>query len=153
MAEIFLDQLKMAHTINFQNRLELDSPTISLVDLLLSKLQIIQITEKDIKDLVVLLVEHDLGAGDRDKIDVEYLTRLTKDDWGLYYTASINLEKVRTFTRNYEIIGANNQQKVVKCLDTLFRRIEETPKTLRWKTRAKIGTRLKWFEEVGDVHR
>ena len=153
MAEIFLDQLKMAHTINFQKRLELDSPTISLVDLLLSKLQIHQITEKDIKDLIVLLVEHDLGTGDRDKIDVDYMTRLTKDDWGLYYTLSTNLEKVRGFTRHYEVIGSSNQQTVETRLDTLIRRMDESSKTLRWKTRAKIGTRVQWYEDVGDVHR
>ena len=153
MAEIFLDQLKMAHTINFLKRLELDSPTISLADLLLSKLQIIQITEKDIKDLIVLFVEHDLGAGERDKIDIDYLIKLTKDDWGLYYTASTNLEKVRSFARHYEVIGLDNQQTVETRLDILLQKMEEAPKSLRWKTRAKIGTRLKWYEEVGDVHR
>lgn len=153
MAEIFLDELKMAHTIEFRSRLELDTPTISLVDLLLSKLQIHDITEKDIKDLIVLLVEHDLGTGDRDKIDMNYFLKLTKDDWGLYYTASANLEKVRAFARHFEVIGTQNQQLVESRLDTLLQRMESESKSLRWKTRAKIGTRLKWYEDVGDVHR
>jgi hypothetical protein len=62
MAEVFLDELKMAHTIDFRGRLELDSPSISLVDLLLTKLQIQQITEKDIKDMIALLAEHEIGT-------------------------------------------------------------------------------------------
>jgi hypothetical protein len=61
MAEVFLDVLRMAQTLDFRGRLELDSPSVSLVDLLLSKLQIQQITEKDIKDMIALLAEHALG--------------------------------------------------------------------------------------------
>jgi hypothetical protein len=153
MAEIFLDELRMAHTLDFRGRLELDSPTISLVDLLLSKLQIQQITEKDIKDITVLLVEHDFGAGEPDHVDTGYLLKLTRDNWGLYYTARTNLEKVREFAGRYEVLGPDNRQTVQARLDSLLALMEAEPKTLRWKARARIGTRVKWYEEVGDVHR
>lgn len=153
MAEIFCDELKMAHTIDFRGRLELDTPTINLVDLFLSKLQIVQITEKDIKDLIVLLVEHDLGANDRDKIDVEYMVKLLRDNWGFYYTVISNLEKVRLFTKEFEIIGQENQRLVESRLDSIIGQIESAPKTFKWKARARIGTRVQWYEDVDDVHR
>jgi hypothetical protein len=152
MAEIFCDELKMAHTIEFRGRLELDSPTISLVDLFLSKLQIVQITEKDIKDLIVLLVEHNLGSNDRDQIDLSYMIKLLRENWGFYYTVNSNLEKVRIFAKQFDIIGAPNQQVVESRLDTIIHAMEEAPKSLRWKARAKIGTRVQWYQDVGDVH-
>ncbi len=153
LAEIFVDQLKMAHTLDFRGRLELDSPTISLVDLLLSKLQIVQINEKDIQDLIVLLAEHELGAGDRELVDVDYLLRLTGNDWGLYYTARTNLDKVSEFARRYDVIDHTTRQDVETKIDTLAIRMENEPKSLKWKARARLGTRVRWYEEVGDVHR
>jgi len=153
MAEIFMDELRMAHTLDFRGRLELDSPTISLVDLLLSKLQIQQLTEKDIKDMIVLLAEHDLGPGDREKIDFGYLLKLIREDWGLYYTVHTNLGKVRQFLVSYAVLGEEVVVRVGARLDELLRRMEDEPKSLRWKARARIGTRLKWYEEVENVHR
>lgn len=152
MAEIFCDELKMAHTIDFHGRLELDTPTISLVDLFLSKLQIVQITEKDIKDLIVLLVEHDLGSNDRDRIDLAYMVKLLRENWGFYYTVTTNLERVRTFARQFDVIGSSNQQTVEARLDAIIQELENAPKSLRWKARSKIGTRVQWYEDVGDVH-
>jgi hypothetical protein len=153
LAEIFVDQLKMAHTLDFHGRLELDSPTISLVDLLLSKLQIVQINEKDIQDLIVLLAEHGLGAGSRELVDVDYLLRLTRNDWGLYCTARTNLDKVSEFARRYDVIDDTTHQDVETKIDTIATRMENEPKSLKWKARARLGTRVKWYEEVGDVHR
>jgi hypothetical protein len=153
MAEIFLDQLRMAHTLDFRGRLELDSPTISLVDILLSKLQIVQITEKDFKDLIVLLAEHDLGSNNRELVDVDYLLKLTKDDWGLYYTAYTNLGKVKDYLKTCDVLETEIKQRVDARLDVIMKRMVSEPKSLRWKARAKIGTRVKWYEDVGDVHR
>jgi hypothetical protein len=43
--DVFLDKLVFNHTIDLRRRLELDYPTISLADLLLQKLQIVNINE------------------------------------------------------------------------------------------------------------
>jgi len=153
LAEIFLDELRMAHTLDFRDRLELDYPTISLVDLLLSKLQIQQITEKDIKDMIVLLAEHDLGSDDRECVDVDHLVDLTRDDWGLYHTASTNLAVVGQWLEGLEVIDASTRENVRSKLAEIVTRMEAGPKTVRWKIRSKIGTRLKWYEDVGKVHR
>jgi hypothetical protein len=151
MAEIFLDQLRMAHSLDFRGRLELDSPTISLVDLLLSKLQIQDISEKDIQDMIVLLAEHELGSGDREQIDLGYMLKLTRDDWGLYHTASKNLSMVRSMVGQYEAIELPTRGIVDAKVEEIKARMEEVPKTIHWKLRARIGTRVKWYQEVGDV--
>jgi hypothetical protein len=153
MAEIFLDELRMAHTLDFRDRLELDSPTISLIDLLLSKLQIQQINEKDIKDMIVLLSEHQLGAGDRELIDIDYLNELTSDDWGLYFTAHKNLVRTYDFLGHYEVLDSKIRENVAAKVNEIMNSMKVKPKSLRWKMRAKIGTRAKWYEDVGDVHR
>src|SRR5207249_2848129 len=85
--EVFLDMLRMSHTLDFRARLALDSPTLSLADLLLAKLQIHEITEKDIQDVIALLAAHELAAGGREAVDLAYLLGLFRQDWGLYYTA------------------------------------------------------------------
>lgn len=151
MAEIFQDDLRMAHTVHFKNRLELDSPTISLVDLFLSKLQIHEINEKDIQDLIVLLVEHDLGSEDKELIDVDYMVKRFSDDWGFYFTATENLEKTRHFIKQYDVL--NDEQRLIAegRINAILECIEKAPKSMKWKLRAKIGTRKKWYEDVREV--
>ena len=153
MVEVFLDQLRMAHTLDFRGRLELDSPTVSLVDLLLTKLQIVQITEKDIKDMIALLAGHKLGGGGRDEVDVDYLIRLTSKDWGLYHTAYANLQTLRQWTTSYEVLDLAIREDVTDKVDSILERLEEAQKSPGWILRSLIGTRVKWYEDVGDVHR
>jgi hypothetical protein len=156
IAEIFFDQLRMAHTLDFRGRLELDEPTISLVDLLLSKLQIQQITEKDLKDMIILFAEHDIGSGDRERIDADYLVDLTSNDWGLWYTSLGNLEKVREWLGYIEVLDEETKTDVERKLISIAARMENSPKSLKWRLREKIGTRIKWYDDVGevvDIHR
>ncbi len=151
MAEIFQDDLRMAHTIHFKKRLELDSPTISLVDLFLSKLQIHEINEKDIQDLIVLLIEHDLGSGDRELIDVAYMAERFSKDWGFYYTATENLNKTKHFITQYEVLSDAQRLLAEGRVNTILENIESVPKSMKWKMRAKIGTRKKWYQDVREV--
>ncbi len=152
MAEIFLDQLRMSHTLDFRGRLELDHPTISLIDLLLSKLQIQEITEKDIKDIIVLLSEHDLGRDNRESVDLSHLLSVTSDDWGFYYTAKTNLDIVKLWLGKVDVIENSMSQDIETKLNEIKKSMEEAPKSLRWNLRSIIGTRMKWYERVGDVH-
>lgn len=152
MAEIFLDQLRMSHTLDFRGRLEMDHPTISLIDLLLSKLQIHEITEKDIKDIMVLLSEHDLGSDSRESVDLSHLLSVTSDDWGFYYTAKTNLDIVKLWLGKVDVLESSMSQDIETKLNEIKKSMEEAPKSLRWNLRSIIGTRMKWYERVGDVH-
>ena len=79
--DVFFDRLDMNHIIDFKNRLELDFPTISLADLLLEKMQIVQINEKDIKDTIILLREHPVEDPDKETINANYVASLLAEDW------------------------------------------------------------------------
>jgi hypothetical protein len=151
--DVFMDELVMAHTIDFRHRLGLDEPTVCLSDLLLSKLQIHEITQNDLIDITVLIAEHDLGQGDRERIDVERITDTLRNDWGFYYTASENLKKVEGSLHDYSNLPGNIRDTVRIRLHNLANQIESTPKTMKWKMRARVGTRAKWYEDVEEVKR
>ncbi len=149
--DIFLDKLSMSHTINFRNRLELDFPTITLADLVLEKLQIVKINEKDLKDLVVLFRSYDVGDNEK-AINGRYIAKLLADDWGFYYTATTNLERLKSFLKRTNI-PEKDKEDVSKKIEKLSEMIETEPKTLKWRLRSKIGPRMKWYTEVEEAER
>jgi len=65
--------------------------------MLLEKMQIVRINEKDIIDTVMLLLEHPLGDEDHETIHVGRISKLCAKDWGLWRTLTMNLEKVSVF--------------------------------------------------------
>lgn len=152
-AEVFLDELRMAHTLTFRGRLELDYPTVSLADLLLTKLQIRQLTTKDVNHMIALLAEHDLGGGGPETIDTDYLVALTSADWGLHQSATTNLRIVEQALGGADPLAEPARRAVAEKVQALVAALDESPKTTRWKLRAKMGTRIRWYEDVGDVHR
>jgi hypothetical protein len=150
--DVFMDELVMAHTIHFKGRLDVDYPTIGLADLLLSKLQIHQITENDFIDTIVLLAEHQMGSGDRELIDMRYIVDIMRNDWGFTHTVLDNLKKTHEAVGRYDLPEEIAGQ-VRTTITAMAEQIESAPKTTRWKLRARVGTRSKWYEDVDDVHR
>lgn len=150
--DVFLDELFFCHPIPLRARLDLDSPTIPLADLVLEKMQIVEINLKDIKDTVVLLREHDVGDAThgRETVDGAYIAALLSDDWGFYYTVINNLQKTARMLREFEAVPSDDAEVVDKRLRQLIDAIESAPKSRRWKLRAKIGTRKRWYQEVGE---
>lgn len=146
--DLFFDKLEMSHTLEFKGRLELDSPTIPLPDLLLEKMQIFKINEKDIKDCIVLLRAHEVGSSDREVIDAGYIADLLAKDWGLYYTVTTNLNKIKELMLTYNTLTEQDTKDVNTKIDTILKRVEEEPKSRGWKMRARIGTKKKWYTDV-----
>jgi hypothetical protein len=99
--DIFFDRLNFCHEIKWLDRLEADSPTLPLAEMLLEKMQIVKINEKDIIDTIVLLLEHDLGTHDQDAINVAQIGDLCAQDWGLWRTTTMNLGKVALLCQEY----------------------------------------------------
>lgn len=152
VVDVFFDELNMCHKIDFKGRLEVEYPTIPLAELLLEKLQIVNFTEKDAIDVIMLLREHKLGSSDKDCINWEYIAKLLANDWGFYYTVTTNLNKLRDF-----FIGYVNKTNVLNDVDIedlngkiiqLLEKIDSEPKSMKWKMRAKIGTKKRWYQEV-----
>jgi hypothetical protein len=148
--DVFFDELFFCHPIPLRDRLGLDYPTITPTDLLLEKMQIVEINPKDIKDSLVLLLEHPLDSRESDAIDAVYIAKLLATDWGFYYTVTTNLEKLGRHVPDYAALGAGGGEIVNRRVKELVQVIEEEPKTGKWKLRARIGPRVKWYQEVAE---
>lgn len=150
--DVFLDKLEMNHVIDFTNRLEKDSPTVPLAELLLQKLQIVEINEKDIQDAIILLAEHDIGQTDKDEVNGEFIAQILGNQWGFYYTSLENLKKLKEFVEKYPLLS-DDKRSVIGRIARLQDLIEKQPKTLQWKLRARVGTTTKWYTIVEEVQR
>lgn len=150
MVEIFFDKLEMNHIVNFKNRLDADYPTIPLTELLLQKLQMVKINEKDIKDVIILLRAHEIGTDDKDQINREAVGSHLLSDWGFHYTATTNLKKIKDILGQYSALGDGDIKVVEDRLDDLLDYLENEPKSMKWKMRALVGTKMQWYNEVDE---
>jgi hypothetical protein len=152
--DVFLDRLDFCHPIELKGRLDLDAVTIPLTDILLEKLQIVEINEKDLKDLIVLLLEHDVSDGhELDRLDLAYIVELLSAQWGFYYTVSLNFDRIRRYMDTIPELTAEQRELVGSRMDQIWKRVEEAPKRLRWKLRARTGPSHRWYNEVGEGYR
>lgn len=149
--DLFFDELEFCHRIPLVGRLDADRPTIPLAELLLSKLQIVKLNEKDVVDSILLLLDHDLGDGDADVIDIRRIAGLCADDWGLWRTLTMNLEKLRAFASGYPQLAEGQRARVVATAYELKRAIDAIPKPLAWRMRDRIGDRRQWWTDVDEV--
>jgi hypothetical protein len=148
---VFYEKLDFCHTIYWKDRLEIDSPTIPPAELLLEKMQIVQINEKDVIDTIMLLLEHPLGDHDQEMINIKRIARLCADDWGLWRTMTMNLDKVQKLAMQYQQLTAAQKVKIASQVRAALDRLDAEPKSLAWKLRARIGDRLKWYKDVDEV--
>jgi hypothetical protein len=149
VVDIFLDVFRMCHTLRIGNRLALDDYTIPISDLLLTKLQVVEINEKDIRDLIAILKDHDVvenvRPGEKEVIDAGYISGLCADDWGLCKTISVTLRKILTFLPKYEL-EPDVKQTLETRIDKLLHTIGMVPKSFKWKLRDKVGEKKRWYD-------
>ena len=150
MIDVFFDKLDYNHPIDYRGRLELDSYCVSMADLMLQKLQIVQINDKDLKDAMLLLLAAEFGDNDRNVINAKYIAKLFSDDWGFYYTATTNLERIKNSVCHVQALTEELRGFIMAQADALLKIIEEAPKSGKWKARAKTGTSKPWYNEVAD---
>jgi hypothetical protein len=143
--DVFLDVFEMCHKLNLKDRIRIDSRTIPLADMLATKLQIVEINEKDIKDILSILIDYDVTDTDQGAINGAYLAKLCGDDWGIYKTFTMNLDRILTTLSEREL--EQGEKDLVKArIEHLKQAIESVPKSLRWRFRAQVGERAVWYE-------
>jgi hypothetical protein len=160
--DVFLDKLEFSHDVEFgqrpgSGRLELDYPTISLEDIVLEKLQIHEINRKDLIDLIVLFMGHDVSTqGGKDLVNGQFVANTLSDDWGFWFDATQNLDKVKSLATDFQIankLSTEQSSRTRERVAKLVSIIENTPKTQKWKVRSKVGTSKPWFRKVEEVVR
>jgi hypothetical protein len=149
--DIFYDKLDFCHEIFWKDRLEVDSPTIPLAELLLEKMQIVQINEKDVIDTIMLLLEHPLGDTDKETINTKLTAELCAREWGLWRTVTMNLDKVKQLTQRYPQLDESQKSHVTDQVENILARLNDEPKPLAWRIRDRVGDRVKWYKDVDEV--
>jgi hypothetical protein len=149
--DIFLDRLDFSHILPLVGRLEVDNPTLPLAELLIEKMQIVQLNEKDLIDTIMLVREHPIGDNDFETINTVVICRLSGNDWGLWRTLTENLEHVSERLDQYQQLTEKDRQVVRERITSLLAAIEATPKTMRWKVRSAIGDKVKWYKDVEEL--
>ena len=148
--DVFLDKLSFCHMVPWSDRLEVDDQTIPLAEMLMQKMQIVQINEKDLIDTIMLLLEHRLTEDDAG-VNIALVASVCARDWGWWRTLTMNLVKVKQMAATYAELSDEEQRRVADQVDAAVERIEREPKSLGWRIRAKIGDRKKWYQDVGEL--
>jgi len=153
--DIFIGDFAMCHKLPLSDRLHVEPLTIPLAELFLTKAQIVQLNRKDVLDLLALLLDHEVGPRDDETVNSEIIAGLCAKDWGLYTTLNLTIDKLRTFmaTGEAELLNEELKAQINEKLDKLQSAVDAVPKPLAWKMRARLGTRVPWYEEVEEVRR
>jgi hypothetical protein len=142
------DILDFCHRIDCEKRLRVDPVTLPLAELALSKLQVSELSMNDIFDLTMLFLDHDVAAGDVETINIGIIERHCLASWGLYTTLIGNVTVLLNALAKAEWLSQTERDVVRDRLGRMSAAVTAAPKGLRWRLRALVGTRLRWYEEV-----
>jgi hypothetical protein len=148
--DLFINAFRMCHEIPLGDRLQVETQTVPLAELMLTKLQIIEVNEKDIRDTVLLFHGHPIGDNDDGAVNGARIAELCADDWGLWRTITANLDRCRAHVGDYEL-PVEDRSRVEARFDELQERIEAAPKSRGWRRRAKVGDRKPWYDLPEEV--
>lgn len=144
-ADYCLDRFEFCHEWRLTDRLEEDHPTVPIEDLLLSKLQIVEVSDRDVRDILAMLTDHPVSAEpDTEVIDPGYVAGLCSQSWGLYKTVTMSLDRVDDYVANNDL--PVEEETIARRTDALRAAIEERPKSLRWKLRSIVGEHKQWYK-------
>jgi hypothetical protein len=186
--DVMVDRLAMCHTLDLRPAFGKLPLTIDAVDVLLSKLQIVQLNAKDARDILHLLSGVPVSgagapgpagngpagsgpggdgpaAGGRDGagsagggpdggavIDSERFTKLLGADWGWWRTVSGNLAKLPALAAEQpELVPPAPPFDAIAQSRYLLELAESAPKGVKWKLRANVGDRVRWYELPEEV--
>jgi hypothetical protein len=148
--DIFVGSFEMCHTLPLTERLLLEPVTLPLAELVMTKLQIVKLNAKDHDDLYALLLTHDVSDSDDEAINAQRIAELCGKDWGLYRTFKLNLERLNEDLATVDL-SQEDRDLIVTRLRRLDDEIEAAPKSAKWKMRAKVGDRVRWYEDPDEV--
>jgi hypothetical protein len=148
--DVFVGAFRMSHAIPLDARLGLEPVTLPLAELLLTKLQIAELNEKDVRDALALLHGHPVGEEDGTTVNAARIADLCSSDWGLWRTFTANLATCREHLGRYDLAD-EERREVAARIDAVAERVEREPKSRAWRLRARIGERKRWYETPEEV--
>jgi hypothetical protein len=150
--DVFIGEFSMCHRLDLDARLPAAGETLAVTELLLTKLQVVQLNDKDAMDAIGLLLGHRLETGttDADVVHLARVAQLCAADWGWHTTISDNLERLARVARD-RLSDPALAGRVVTALTRIRVALDDEPKSLRWKVRDRVGRRLEWYEIPEEV--
>ena len=149
--DVFVDSFDMCHVIALEDRLAIEPRTLPLAELLLTKLQIVALNDKDAKDVCALMLVAEVGAEDGwAQINARRVAELCAGDWGLSRTVDLNLDRIVDRVPGLGL-AKEQSERVTGGVVALRAAIEATPKSKRWRARARVGDRVRWYREPEEV--
>jgi hypothetical protein len=162
--DVFVERLKFCHTIEVRQRLGRHPVTLPVEELMLAKLQIVEMTMTDVMDVAVILGTYrvrrngpqgqpeDSGPFDPEAIDGKHIAALLARDWGFHHTATRNLRRIAAMVGPSGAVdlGTEPNIRVADGVSLLLAFIDAEPKSLAWRMRDKIGERKQWWQDVDE---
>jgi hypothetical protein len=148
--DVILDRFAMCHGLDLRDRLDVDPLSIPLAELLLTKLQVVELNDKDVRDLVALLADHDVAGPPPDAVDVARVTKILGADWGFEHTVRRNLERLTSSLGDYAV-GDDVRRRVAERIDAITAALDAGRKTAAWKARSLVGERVRWYEQPEEI--
>jgi hypothetical protein len=149
--DVFVGQFRMCHEIPIRReRLELDGWTLPLAELLLTKLQIASLNRKDLVDIYGLTVGHEVANIDENTINSGVVADLLAKDWGLWRTSRQTIERSLEHLGDFAL-EPELATRIRARLEHIWNEVELRPKGARWRARARLGDRMRWYEEPDEV--
>ncbi|MBO0837480.1 MAG: hypothetical protein J2P28_18505 [Actinobacteria bacterium] len=136
--DVILDVLRMCHVVQLAVGLRGPAPCLPAWLLLVTKLQIVELTEKDRNDVAAMLV-----ACSPEELDFPAVARLCAEDWGLWRSLTGSLAEV--VRQPPELVPAQ-RERLAENAAALAQALESQPKSRRWRMRARLGERVRWYE-------
>ena len=150
--DVFVEAFEMCHSLPLGDGLRDEGPTLPGTELLMTKLQIVELNQKDRDDCYALLYGCTIGDSGPATIDPARLAHLTAHDWGLQHTFELNLSRLKS-DLGERPLPADGPQVIGDAIASITSAIEAEPKSRGWRLRAKIGERKQWYEEPEEVRR
>jgi hypothetical protein len=147
--DVIMDQLRMAHVLDFHARINRMPYTLDVTDLLLTKLQIVEINRKDVHDIFQLLSQFPVRRGDEPgEIGLDRIGKIVGSDWGWWRTVTGNLDKVSSLAEGEyrALIPAGRRFHPSGQAQMIREFCEDCPKSYKWKVRAALGERVRWYQ-------
>jgi hypothetical protein len=152
--DVFVERLNFCHTIEVRSRLDRHPVTLPVEELMLAKLQIVEMTTTDVMDVSVIAATHQVRphGSDPEAIDAGHIARLLSKDWGFHHTATRNLRRVGEAIGGPPVadLGPEAGARARDGIDALLTAIDAEPKSLPWRMRDKVGERKQWWQDVDE---
>ncbi len=151
--DVMVDRLTMCHTLDFRPSFGRLPHTVDAVDLLLSKLQIVEMNEKDARDIVQLLSCLPAAPAGQGGvfIDTGRFGQVLASDWGWWRTVTGNLDRLPALMSEHPHLRQEAPFDPLEQAVRLRQVADETPKGVKWRMRASVGDKMRWYELPEEV--